>query len=77
MCGGIRPTTFLMPGNSWLYISHLCYSYFCKSKNKVVEDENTRDPKFLTDGDLKAALLRHGITAGPIVGEGQTIFCRL
>lgn len=40
----------------------------------MTEDENAPDPKFLTDSDLKAALLRHGITAGPIVGEGIAIF---
>lgn len=57
---------------SHLYYYYLFYFFFCKNKNKVIEDE--RDPKFLTDGDLKAALLRHGITAGPIVGEGTTIF---
>lgn len=27
------------------------------------------DPSGLTDDDLKAALLRHGVKAGPIVGE--------
>lgn len=67
----------LIPAMLLLHSSHLYYYYlfiifFCKNKNKVIEDE--RDPKFLTDGDLKAALLRHGITAGPIVGEGTTIF---
>lgn len=66
----------IIPAMLLLHISHLYYYYlfylFCKNKNKVIEDE--RDPKFLTDGDLKAALLRHGITAGPIVGEGTTIY---
>lgn len=27
------------------------------------------DPSSLTDDDLKAALLKHGVKAGPIVGE--------
>lgn len=27
------------------------------------------DPSGLTDDDLKAALLQHGVKAGPIVGE--------
>lgn len=54
----------------WLFFFLL---FFCKNKNKALEDENPRDPKYLTDGDLKAALLRHGITAGPIVGEGTAV----
>lgn len=64
----------LIPAMLLLHISHLCLYLFiyCKNKNKVTEDENTPDPKFLTDSDLKAALLRHGIIAGPIVGKGYS-----
>lgn len=35
----------------------------------MLDDEDAPDPRFLTDDDLKAALLKHGITVGPIVGE--------
>lgn len=49
------------------FVLNLFFS-FCENKNKVLDDD-TPDPRFLTDGDLKAALLKHGIAVGPIVGE--------
>lgn len=33
------------------------------------EDAEVLDPCGLTDDDLKAALLKHGFKAGPIVGK--------
>lgn len=50
---------------------NLFYS-FCENKNKALDDADAPDPRFLTDDDLKAALLKHGITVGPIVGEEET-----
>lgn len=37
---------------------------------KDPDDADVPDPSGLTDHDLKAALLLHGVKAGPIVGEG-------
>lgn len=33
------------------------------------DDPGGRDPSALTDDDLKAALIQHGVKVGPIVGR--------
>nr|XP_057940565.1 lamina-associated polypeptide 2, isoforms beta/gamma-like isoform X2 [Doryrhamphus excisus] len=40
------------------------------------EDEDKPDPSTLTDDDLKAALLVHGVKAGPIVGTTRSLYER-
>ena len=42
---------------------------FCEDKGENPTDAEMRDPCTLTDDDLKAALLKYGVKAGPIVGE--------
>lgn len=44
---------------------------FCSDKE---ESERMPDLSGLTDDDLKAALLRHGVEAGPIVGKHHGLF---
>uniref|UniRef100_A0A665VNI1 Zgc:92287 n=1 Tax=Echeneis naucrates TaxID=173247 RepID=A0A665VNI1_ECHNA len=51
-----------------------------KSQNNICsceqspEDAVTLDPTSLTDEDLKAALLAHGVKAGPIVASTRTLY---
>ncbi|XP_041860891.1 LEM domain-containing protein 1 [Melanotaenia boesemani] len=38
------------------------------------EDAKVSDPSSLTDGDLKAALLNHGVKAGPVVASTRALY---
>jgi len=52
------------------YSVHLL-ELFLSFQNKEVDSEDAEmpHPSTLTDDDLKAALLKHGVKAGPIVGK--------
>lgn len=43
--------------------------FFFKRNGTNPEASEVPDPSSLTDRDLKAELLKHGVTAGPIVGQ--------
>ncbi|XP_026223020.1 LEM domain-containing protein 1 isoform X2 [Anabas testudineus] len=54
------------------------YSFQRGTQEREKEEENREvpDPSGLTDEDLKAALLRHGVKAGPIVASTRALYER-
>ncbi|XP_028265611.1 LEM domain-containing protein 1 isoform X3 [Parambassis ranga] len=53
-----------IPGHTW------------RSKDREEDPDHTEipDPRTLTDDELKAALLHHGVKAGPIVGTTRAVY---